>query len=65
MVTIFVLKKFICTGNKLLTGRLISHYLMERIMALRQMIDKEKQFLVIFLVKSVFHFSKPGPIEHV
>ena len=65
MVTIFVLKKFICTGNKLLTGRHISHYLMERIMALQQMIDKEKQFLVIFLVKSVFHFSKSGPIKHV
>ena len=34
-------------------------------MALQQIIDKEKQFLVIFLVKFVFHFSKPGPIKHV
>ena len=34
-------------------------------MALQQMIDKGKQFLVIFLVKSVFQFSKPGPIKHV
>ena len=65
MVTIFVLKKFICTGNKLLTGRHISHYLMKRIMALQQMIDKENLFLVIFLVTSVFHFSKPGPNKHV
>ena len=48
MVTIFVLKKFICTGNKLLTDRHISYYLMERKMALQQMIDKGKQFLVIF-----------------
>ena len=48
MVTIFVLKKFICTGNKLLTGRHISYYLMERKMALQQIIGKGKQFLVIF-----------------
>ena len=41
MVTIFVLKKFIPTGNYLLlTDRLIYHYPAERItMALQQMIN--------------------------
>ena len=51
MVTIFVLKKFIRTGNFLpLSGRYIwqhLHLLMARIPALQQMIDKKNTFLFI------------------
>ena len=52
MMTIFVLKNIIHTGNYwLLLGHYIwqhLHLLMERIMALQQMIDKENTFLFIW-----------------
>ena len=57
MMTIFVLKNIIHTGNYwLLLGRYIwqhLHLLMERIMALQQMIDKKNTFLFIWLSLSV------------
>ena len=45
MVTILFFFKFICTGNYLLlTGHRVCDYLMERIMALQQMIDEKNTF---------------------
>ena len=45
MVKILFFFKFICTGNYLLlTGHRVCHYLMERIMALQQMIDEKTHF---------------------
>ena len=57
MMTIFVLKNIIHTGNYwLLLGRYIWQHLylsMGRIMALQQMIDKKNTFLFIWLSLSV------------
>ena len=48
MVTILFFFKFICTGNYLLlTGHRVCHYLMERIMALQQMIDEKNTFSLV------------------
>ena len=58
----FCLKKFIRTGNYLLlTGRHIPHYLMERIMALQQMIDRINTFSFILSILSGFILAKFCP----
>ena len=50
MVTILLFFKFICTGNYLLlTGHRVCHYLMERIMALQQMIDKKIHIFICLI----------------
>ena len=51
MVTVFVLKKIIRTGNYLLlTGRRICYHLMARIMALQQTIDNKKHMFSFTLL---------------
>ena len=65
MVTILLFFKFICTGNYLLlTGHRVCHYLMERIMALQQMIDKKIHIFIclILLILSSFY---PGQTNFV
>ena len=50
MVTILLFFKFICTGNYLLLiGHRVCHYLMERIMALQQMIDKKIHIFICLI----------------
>ena len=63
MVMILFFLKFICTGNYLLlTGHRICHYLMERIMALQQMIDEKNTFSFVQLILSRFY---PGQTNFV
>ena len=63
MVKILFFFKFICTGNYLLlTGHRVCDYLMERIMALQQMIDEKNTFSFVSLILSSFY---PGQTNFV